>query len=142
MDELVPVPFVKREYGWPYNPDEGLYHRIFFAGGEYKDVGICQGCGCDIESGETVCGDCSKWSGVWARQAADGLSGAVRQLLADLRELEFALRGLSVVKTGADAAGAPAARLCAGCGCEVGPGLSLCEECEAELMGAQGAVWP
>ncbi len=49
---------------------------------------------------------------------------------------------LAVIETEADTGVAATAWLCAGCGCETGPGLSLCETCEAELMSAQGAAWP
>lgn len=139
MDERVPVPFVTGATGHQFDPDVCMVRRILFCDGEYKDIGVCQGCGCDIAAGEAVCDGCRKWTGMWARQAAAGACGSVRLCLAELAELERTLSWFSVVDAGG---GDEAARLCAGCGCEVGPGLSLCEECEAELMSAQGAVWP
>jgi predicted amidophosphoribosyltransferase len=53
---------------------------------------------------------------------------------------ERVLGGGAEVEAGGGSA--PAAWLCAGCGLEVGPGRSLCEDCEEELLHRQGVAWP
>jgi uncharacterized OB-fold protein len=68
------------------------------------------------------------------------VAGSVQLCLEELVELEQSLAGFSVVD--AEPQGVRAAWLCAGCGLEVGPGRSLCEDCEEELMHRQGVAWP
>ncbi len=137
----VPMPFVTRFLGRSFDPDDLLVKRSVYCDGDYKDVGICQGCGGEIAAGKAVCDDCRKWSGVWARQAVMGTCGSVRRCLDELDELEGLLAGFSVVDPGSGGGTETVARLCGGCGCEVGPGVSLCERCEEELMITRGDIW-
>ncbi|BDD88723.1 hypothetical protein [Desulfofustis limnaeus] len=141
MEERVPVPFVTRRLGQLFGLDEPLVRVLLWGDGTVrKEIGVCAGCGCDIEAGALVCDDCRKWTGVWARQAAEGVTGSVRLCLEELQELLRYFERSAVAESAAGAGGGEQ-WLCAGCGCETGPGVSLCEGCEAELMSAQGAAW-